>query len=66
MYAIHSDTDEISKTRFIASKRGKYFYPEWCEQASKIKAQNKIYFASVKDAQKEGYKKSKICGELDK
>ena len=66
IYAIHSDTDETSKTRFIASKRGKYFYPEWCSSAKRIKEQNRVYFNSAKEAQNAGYKISDSCGMLDK
>ena len=66
IYAVYSGTSELTKVKFVASRRGKYFYPEWCDRVEKIKEQNKIYFQSAKEAKNAGYKPSASCGSLDK
>lgn len=56
----NSDTNSnlsvnLSDNRFVASKRGKYYYPVSCSLANNLKEENKIYFPSEEEAQKQGY-----------
>jgi hypothetical protein len=48
--------------RFVASKRGKYYYPVDCSLANSLKEENKIYFSSEEEAQKQGYIFNSRCG----
>lgn len=58
---IGSDTDEIPKViienkKFVAGKRGKFFYLEDSIEAKRIKPGNKVYFETKAQAKKAGYK----------
>lgn len=46
---------------FVASKAGTKYYPVGCKSVSRIKDENKIYFASAIDAQKAGFQSSGVC-----
>ena len=50
-----------ANNQFVASKRGKKYYPTDCPSAQSIKAENKIYFNSSNDAEKAGYSASSSC-----
>ena len=40
---------------FVASSRGKYYYPVDCNLADSLKEENKIYFKTEQDAESRGY-----------
>ena len=42
---------------FVASKRSKKFYPSACQTVTLIKAEDRVGFASVRDAEKAGFAK---------
>ncbi len=46
---------------YVASKRGKKYYPVNCSAADSLKAENKIFFTSEAQAQTAGYTKSSSC-----
>ena len=46
---------------YVASKNGKSYYPVSCFAADRIKASNKVYFATEQQAQSAGYKLSGTC-----
>lgn len=45
----------------IASKNGTKYYPKGCSGIKRIKAENRISFASTKEAENAGYTKAKNC-----
>ncbi len=46
---------------FVASKTGTKYYPAGCGGISRIKEENKVYFATEKDAQDKGYTRTDTC-----
>ncbi len=49
---------------FVASKSGtKYHYP-WCSGAQRIKNENKLWFSTREEAEKEGYSPASNCKGL--
>lgn len=46
---------------FIASKTGTKYYPADCGGVSRIKPENRIYFATEQDAQAKGYTRTNTC-----
>lgn len=46
---------------FVASKNGKKYYPLSCGGANRIKEENKIYFATIEEAERAGYGKALNC-----
>lgn len=54
-------TADSSAQAFVASKTGKNYYPQGCAGIDRIKVENRIYFATEKDAQEKGYTKSVSC-----
>lgn len=40
---------------FVASSRGKYYYPVDCNLADTLKEENKIYFKTSQEAENRGY-----------
>jgi len=46
---------------YVASKRGKKYYPISCSAASTLKQENKIYFDTEEEAQAKGYSLSQSC-----
>lgn len=49
----------IEKIRYVAGKRGSYFYPEDHVKVNKIKKKNTVIFETKADAKKAGYKEWK-------
>ena len=49
---------------FVASKSGTKYYFPWCGTASRIKEENKIWFASEAEARKAGYTPAANCAGL--
>jgi hypothetical protein len=41
---------------FIASKRGKYYYPKKCDRAKSLSTQNMLYFKDKMSAEAAGFK----------
>lgn len=57
---IQGKTAELeSGSRFVASSRGKYFYPINCPQGQGLSEKNKIFFDTMEEAQKAGFKEYK-------
>ena len=46
---------------FLASKRGKKYYPRGCSAGKNIVEGNRIYFADTAEAEKAGYTQSTSC-----
>ncbi len=46
---------EQTENRFVASSRGKYYYPINCSLANNLSEKNKIYFSSKEEAESRGY-----------
>ncbi|MBI2624322.1 hypothetical protein HYW67_02395 [Candidatus Parcubacteria bacterium] len=57
--------NQQSKTQvqgnFLASRNGKRYYPKDCASANRIKPENRIWFASIAEAEKAGYTKATNC-----
>lgn len=51
----------VESKKFIASKQGKFYYPENCPASSILKPENIIEFLSSQQAEDFGYEKSKEC-----
>lgn len=49
---------------FVAAKTGTKYYLPWCGAISRIKEENKIWFASEAEAQKAGYAPAANCKGL--
>jgi len=45
----------------VASKSGTRYYYVWCSGASRIALKNRVYFATVSEAEKKGYTKASGC-----
>lgn len=60
-----SEINKNSKQKsFVASKSGTKYYFPWCGTVSRIKEENKIWFASEAEAQKAGYTPATNCTGL--
>lgn len=60
-----SGTANISHEGFIvASKTGKKYHFPWCASAQTIKEENKVWFATVEEAQQAGYTAAGNCKGL--
>ncbi len=46
---------------FLASKNGQRYYPKNCAAANRIKPENRIWFATIIEAEKAGYTKAANC-----
>ena len=51
----------LGQTRFMASINGEKYYPTGCKAANRIKEENRIWFASEKEAREMGYTPSAQC-----
>ena len=56
-----STTDSSQKGDYVASSRGKKYYPVDCAAASSLKESNKIYFQTMEEAEGKGYTLSASC-----
>ena len=45
----------------VGSKNGTKYHLPWCSGAKRIKEENKIWFASIQEAEKAGYTKAGNC-----
>ena len=50
-----------SQTLFVASSRGKYYYPVDCSLAQNFSEKNKIYFQNKEEAESRGYIQNTKC-----
>ena len=50
-----------SRQRVYASKRGKRYYPWWCNAGNTIAKKNKIWYETAAQAKAEGYTLAKGC-----
>jgi hypothetical protein len=46
---------------FVGNKDSKIYHKAGCKTAAKMKAENKVPFASKAEAEKAGYKACKVC-----
>ena len=46
---------------FVASSRGKYYYPVDCSLAQNLSEKNKIYFSTKEEAESRGYIQNTKC-----
>jgi len=46
---------EAKEFPFVASSRGKYYYPVDCSLSNSLKEKNRIYFKTRQEAEKRGY-----------
>ncbi len=46
---------------YVASKNGKLYYTVSCPPASRILPENKVWFASIREAEDMGYRPSSSC-----
>ena len=51
----------IATGAFVGSKGGRVYYPATCSSASRIKEENKIFFATVAEAEGAGRTRSSQC-----
>lgn len=49
------------KGNYLASSRGKKYYPVDCPSAANIKASNRVYFKTASEAEQKGYTLSTSC-----
>lgn len=50
--------------KFVASKNGSSYHYPWCPGALKIKEENKLWFQTKEEAEKNGYKPAGNCPGL--
>ncbi len=55
---------ENSPKSFVASKSGTKYYLSWCGGVSRIKEENKVWFASEAEAKKAGFSPASNCKGL--
>ncbi|MGE4554585.1 MAG: hypothetical protein AB7D02_00370 [Candidatus Paceibacterota bacterium] len=48
---------------YVASSRGKYYYPLDCPLANNLSEKNKIYFSSKEEAEAKGYLYNEKCDQ---
>ncbi|MDQ3245121.1 MAG: hypothetical protein M3P22_02150 [bacterium] len=56
-----SESPSLKSGNFLASKRGKKYYPISCSAGKSIKQENRIYFETREDAEHKGYSISGSC-----
>jgi hypothetical protein len=47
--------ESLKEFSYVASSRGKYYYPIDCSLANSLKEENRIYFKSREEAESRGY-----------
>jgi len=58
---IEKTTTEHKEFPFVASSRGKYYYPVDCSLANGLKEENRIYFKTQQEAKNNGYVYNTRC-----
>jgi hypothetical protein len=51
----------VDSKKYVASKNGKLYYTAGCGAAKRILAKNEVWFNSIEEAEKLGYKPSASC-----
>lgn len=59
------NSPDSSEKKFVASKSGTKYYFPWCGTVSRIKEENKIWFATEAEARKAGYIPAANCKGLE-
>jgi len=54
-HTIEKTITEPKEFPFVASSRGKYYYPVDCSLANGLKEENRIYFRTQQEAENNGY-----------
>ena len=57
-------SEEKTTGRIVASRSGNIYHFPWCPGALRIKEENKVWFNSREDAEKNGYKPASNCPGL--
>jgi len=52
---VEAKNESLREFSYVASSRGKYYYPIDCSLANRLKEENKIYFKSQEEAESRGY-----------
>jgi hypothetical protein len=52
---IEAKNESLREFSYVASSRGKYYYPIDCNLANNLKEENKIYFKTKEEAEDKGY-----------
>jgi len=56
--------EQASKKQYVASKNGTVYHAPWCSGAQRIREDNKVWFATKKEAEGAGYRPAKNCKGL--
>jgi hypothetical protein len=54
-------TTNTGQGEYLASKNGKLYYPKGCKGANRIKEENRVWFDTSTDAEKQGYTRASSC-----
>jgi hypothetical protein len=52
---VEAKNESLKEFSYVASSRGKYYYPIDCSLAKNLKEENKIYFKTKEEAEDKGY-----------
>ena len=52
---------KTSDDRVFASKSGEVYYYSWCSGATRVKEENKVWFAGSKEAEQAGFHRASGC-----
>ncbi|MGB9681100.1 MAG: hypothetical protein ACPLXL_00910 [Minisyncoccia bacterium] len=58
----NKNNNEVQKS-YVASSKGKYYYPSDCPLANNLSEKNKIYFSSKEEAEAQGYVYQAKCDQ---
>ncbi|MDD5760607.1 MAG: hypothetical protein PHF45_00900 [Candidatus Pacebacteria bacterium] len=58
---VKTKSESLEEFPYVASSRGKYYYPVDCSLANTLKEENKIYFKSKEEAEANGYVYNTRC-----
>lgn len=58
---VSNNINTYEKGNYLASSRGKKYYPVDCPAANNIKVENRIYFVTANEAENKGYTLSTSC-----
>ncbi len=59
-----SESEGKGEKLFVASKSGTRYYFPWCSGVSRIKEENKVWFATADEAKRAGYLPASNCKGL--
>lgn len=57
-------TNGAQQGAYVASKTGSVYHLPWCSGAKRIKEENKVWFATVQEAEAAGYRPASNCKGL--